>query len=78
MMPDRPTLTMRTLTVAALYRAVFRAGSGGASELPDVVCGDAGALVAGYERGVVRLRARQRIVRSARAPRCGASTRSWD
>ena len=55
--------------------SVVRAGSGRASELPDVVRGDAGA-----DR---RLRARlalgagrQRQPRSARAPPCGASTRS--
>ncbi len=42
-MVDRPTLTFRTLTVAALRRVAAGAGSGGASELPDVVCGDARA-----------------------------------
>ena len=42
-MVDRPALTFRTLTVAAIRRAAAGARSGGASELPDVVCGDAGA-----------------------------------
>ena len=42
-MVDRPTLTFRTITVAALRRAVAVAGIGGQSELPDVVRGDARA-----------------------------------
>ena len=42
-MLDRPILTLRTVTIAALLVLVLRAGSGRASELPDVVCGDAGA-----------------------------------
>ncbi len=42
-MIDRPTLTLRTLTHRGLRRAAAGAAGGGASELPDVVCGDARA-----------------------------------
>ena len=42
-MLDRPILTLRTLTIAALLVLLFAPRSGRASELPDVVCGDAGA-----------------------------------
>ena len=42
-MADRPALTLRTLAIAAFARAAARAAVGRASELPDVVCGDAGA-----------------------------------
>ena len=58
-----------------LRRAAARAAGGGASELPDVVCGDAGAgrrlrarAAAGCSRAPTR--------RSARASRCGAAARS--
>ena len=37
---DRPALTMRTLTIAALV-VLVRAGIGRASEFPDVVCRNA-------------------------------------
>src|SRR5205823_2619637 len=37
---DRPALTLRTLTVAAFGGPAAGTRSGGASELPDVVCGD--------------------------------------
>ena len=42
-MVDRPALTLRTLAVAALGVLLLAPRGGGASELPDVVCGDAGA-----------------------------------
>ena len=42
-MVDRPTLTFRTLTVAAFGVLLLAARGGDPSELPDVVCGDAGA-----------------------------------
>ena len=74
-MVDRPALTLRTLARRGARRAAARAGGGRASELPDVVCGDAGA-----DR---RLRARPAVDvgraptrRSARASRCGAAARS--
>ena len=40
---DRPTLTMRTLTIAALAVLLFAPESIRASELSNVVCGNAGA-----------------------------------
>ena len=40
-MADRPALTLRTIAVAALAVHAAGAGSGGTSELPDVVRGDA-------------------------------------
>ena len=42
-MMDRPALTFRTLTLAALGVLLLAPRGGGASELPDVVCGDARA-----------------------------------
>ena len=42
-MLDRPALTFRTLTVAALCVLLLAPEVGGASELPDVLCGDARA-----------------------------------
>ena len=42
-MVDRPAITLRTLTVGGDRRAAAHARSDRASELPDVVCRDAGA-----------------------------------
>ena len=73
-MLDRPTVTMRTLTVAALLVLLFAPE---AVVHPSFQMSFAAtlALIAGYERGAIKLRA-EPTVRSARAPRCGASTRS--
>ena len=74
-MVDRPALTLAHARGRGARRAAARAGGGRASELPDVVCGDA--------RADRRLRARpavddgrRRHARSARASRCGAGARS--
>ena len=53
---DRPTLTMRTLTIAALL-VLFFAPESVASPSFQMSFAATLALVAGYERGVVRLRA---------------------
>jgi competence protein ComEC len=61
---DRPTLTMRTLTVAALLVLLFAPE---AVVHPSLQMSFAAtlALVAGYERGVVRVRAAADSTRSS-------------
>ena len=69
-MVDRPTLTFRTLTVAAFGVLLLAAGIGRASELPDVVCGDARA-----DRG---LSIRTALARQGRhIARCARGAMGW-
>jgi competence protein ComEC len=72
---DRPALTMRTLTIAALVVLLFAPES---IVHPSFQMSFAAtlALIAGYERGAIKLRRRADTPRSARGRRCGASTRS--
>ena len=71
---DRPTLTMRTLTIAALVVLLFAPES---IVHPSFQMSFAAtlALIAGYERGAIKL-APAPTPRLARGRRCGASTRS--
>ena len=62
-------LTLRTLAIAALGGAAVRAAVGRASELPDVVCGDARA-----DRG---LRARAAVAGECRHVDVGARVALW-
>ena len=74
-MLDRPTLTMRTLTLAALLVLFFAPEAVVHPSFQDVVCGNAGA----HRRPTGAAcpgRKREPTVRSAPARRYGASTRS--
>ena len=68
-MLDRPALTFRTLSGRGALRAAAGAAVGRASELPDVVCGDARA-----DRG---LPARPAVAAPTPTPRCGARIALW-
>jgi competence protein ComEC len=71
-MLDRPTLTMRTLTVAALI-VLFFAPEAVVHPSFQMSFAATLALVAGYERGVVRVRARQDSSLGARAALWGVN-----
>ena len=75
-MVDRPTLTFRTLTVAALGVLLLAPE---AVVHPSFQMSFAAtlALVAGYQHGLALDDGRAPTRRSARASRCGAGARSW-
>jgi len=72
---DRPALTMRTLTIAALVVLLFAPES---IVHPSFQMSFAAtlALIAGYERGAIKLRRSADTSLGARAALWGASTRS--
>ena len=75
-MVDRSALTLAQSRARGARRDAARAGSGRASELPDVVRRDARADRGLRARPAVDARPAP-IPRSARASRCGAGARSW-